>query len=370
MIHTYAWTPEEPIDATNAFEAFHWRGKRSKLVLKTLPSEPLQGAPDPIENGYRVLCERLRADGYFAGSARHVMFRVLMNFGMWYFGRALVMSERLLSGIVLLAVSYVQSGWIQHECGHCSFTCHPKADRCLQIFFLNVLMGGNARFWNDQHFSHHANTQNAKHDKDLKTLPLVAFHELSLREKGHTILTRNQHLLYWWLINPCVWMIWSFASHPLFAYRRGHLLEYTTTKLASLLFFSYAIFPMMSFTNSVLLFHLTSLIGSCLLLSTFTVSHTITHAYTKNKGWVRPASEHTVNCPNHWLTNWWMGYLNFQIEHHLFPAMPQFRQGVVGKFYVRPFFEKHNLPYDERSFWQANADVFHNLKRVSNAKLG
>lgn len=28
------------------------------------------------------------------------------------------------------------------------------------------------------------------------------------------------------------------------------------------------------------------------------------------------------------MVNWWMSYLNFQIEHHMFPSMPQFRHPV------------------------------------------
>ena len=28
--------------------------------------------------------------------------------------------------------------------------------------------------------------------------------------------------------------------------------------------------------------------------------------------------------------NWFMSYLNFQIEHHLFPGMPQFRHPAVS----------------------------------------
>ena len=51
------------------------------------------------------------------------------------------------------------------------------------------------------------------------------------------------------------------------------------------------------------------------------MSHTTTHAYTRNKGWVRPASEHTVNIADHWLTNWWMGYL--KVDCGPVPAPPR-----------------------------------------------
>ena len=62
-----------------------------------------------------------------------------------------------------------------------------------------------------------------------------------------------------------------------------------------------------------------------------------------------------------------MGYLNFQIEHHLFPTMPQFRQNKVGRDYVKPFFNKHDLVYNEKSFVEANLDVYKNLKTIAKS---
>ena len=228
-------------------------------------------------------------------------------------------------------------------------------------------MGGNYRFWNDQHFSHHGNTQDIRHDKDLKTHRLVAFNDKLIEKKGHTWFTKNQHVLYWWLINPLVWFTWAFLSYPIFAFKNGHLLEYTITKALSFSMYHYAfnLVGMFSYWDTFLLFNIVSLFGTMILLATFTVSHTPTESYDKHKGWVRASSEHTINIPDHWLTNTWMGYLNFQIEHHLFPTMPQFRQNKVGKYYVRPFFEKHNIPYNEVSFWKANYDVYLNLKTIS-----
>lgn len=373
VIRTHAWTPEHPIDATNAFNAFHMRrAARASKLLATLPSTPLgedvAGEADAVETSFPALCARLKRDGYFNSSMRHIAYRMLTNAAMWCVGRTLVSGGFYAGGITLLAVTYTQCGWIQHECGHGSFTCIPVVDHLLQIVFLNVFMGGNYRFWNDQHFSHHANTQNVRHDKDLKTHPLVAFNERSLDGKGHTVFTRNQHWLYWCVINPIVWATWSFLSYPVYAYRTGHMLEYAATKTLSVLWFWYVLFPTHTLAGVLGWFHLVSLLGSMILLATFTVSHTPTDAYVENKGWVRPSAQHTINIPDHWLTNWWMGYLNFQIEHHLFPTMPQFRQGEVGRVYVRPYFQTHGLSYQETPFWRANLDVYTNLKRVAHTK--
>lgn len=362
----------DPVDATNVFYAFHHRSPRAFRRLRDLPSRraspfTVDAAASRADAAFDALRTRLVRDGYFRPSARHIAYRLGTVAGMWAGARALVAAGWTGGGLLLFALLYVQCGWVQHECGHKSFTTLPRLDSWLQFVHLNVLMGGNCRFWNSQHFSHHANTQHLDHDKDLKTHPLVAFDERVLRRKPHTVFTRHQHLLYWTVINPIVWFTWSFLSHPVFALRTGHVGEYAVGKAASLWLYAHA-FPGFGAATSLLLFHAASLIGSCVLLATFTVSHTPTEAYSDHRGWVRPAAEHTINVPDHWLTNWWMGYLNFQIEHHLFPSMPQFRQARVGVEYVRPFFRSHGLPYQETPFWRANADVYRNLRRVARSR--
>ncbi len=78
-----------------------------------------------------------------------------------------------------------------------------------------------------------------------------------------------------------------------------------------------------------------------LLLANFSIAHTITPIHDGfNINWVDMASKYTVNVKNHWLTNWYMGYLNFQIEHHLFPQIPQFKHQEL-QVKIKQFFKKH-----------------------------
>ena len=81
--------------------------------------------------------------------------------------------------------------------------------------------------------------------------------------------------------------------------------------------------------------------------------------------WVRYAAVHTMNVsPGPFnFVNWWMSYLNFQIEHHLFTSMPQFRHPLVSAR-VRALFEKHGLKYDQRSYVDAMTVTFQNLHTV------
>lgn len=369
IIKTHEWKEDSKIDATNVFNAMHMRSKKAMNLLKTLPHTIINDERNIIEKNFDILNRQLIKDGFYKPNYWHIFQRIGINTSIWSIAGLLLYNNFKITSFILMGINYVQCGWIQHECGHKSFTGNVKIDTLLQIFYLNILMGGNYRFWNDQHFAHHANTQNIKYDKDLKTHPLVAFNEKLFENKEQTFFTKNQHKLYWTVINPLVWFVWSFISYPMFAYRKKHLIEYITTKVTSLGLYCW-FFGLCNYSviQSIIMFHIVSLLGTVILLATFTVSHTTTDAYTENNGWVTPAANHTINIYDHWFTNWWMGYLNFQIEHHLFPAMPQFRQNKVGKYYVSEFFEKHNMKYKEISFKQANYDVYKNLKRISNYK--
>jgi hypothetical protein len=55
-----------------------------------------------------------------------------------------------------------------------------------------------------------------------------------------------------------------------------------------------------------------------------------------------------------------MGYLNFQIEHHLFPSMPQYKNALAAKK-VKEFCKKWSLEYNEVDYWTAWKKMFKNL---------
>lgn len=59
------------------------------------------------------------------------------------------------------------------------------------------------------------------------------------------------------------------------------------------------------------------------------------------------------------------GALNFQIEHHLFPCMPQFRHQQIAPR-VAALFKKHGITYDVRSYAEAAVLTVKNLHNVGD----
>jgi linoleoyl-CoA desaturase len=68
-----------------------------------------------------------------------------------------------------------------------------------------------------------------------------------------------------------------------------------------------------------------------------------------------------------WLVTWFVGGLNFQIEHHLFPNISHIHYPKIAEI-VRKTAEEMKLPYYEyKTFWQATVAHFGYLKKLSAA---
>lgn len=111
-------------------------------------------------------------------------------------------------------------------------------------------------------------------------------------------------------------------------------------------------------------FYLTTIALNYLFLN-FALSHTHLPVTTQPTHWVEYALLHTVDVEQRPWCDYWMGYLNYQIEHHLFPAMPQFYQPLV-KERVKALADKHNLPYIVNSYAESVRQTYQNLQNVSN----
>ncbi len=100
------------------------------------------------------------------------------------------------------------------------------------------------------------------------------------------------------------------------------------------------------------------------LLTNFTLNHTFLPITTESVHWVEYSLSHTANVEHTKWCTYWMGYLNYQIEHHLFPTMPQFRHPLIVDR-VKALAKKHNLPYIVHSYPEAVRKLFQNMLNVS-----
>ena len=81
--------------------------------------------------------------------------------------------------------------------------------------------------------------------------------------------------------------------------------------------------------------------------------------------WARHQVESTVNfAPRSRFLAWYLGGLNFQIEHHLFPDLPSNRYAEIEPR-VREICARHDVEYNTASFAHQIGTVVRKVVRLS-----
>ena len=358
------------IDATQSFNHFHIHSKKAAKYLKSLPSRPAKKVnSSALLEDFDKLTKELENEGYFSASYSHILYRIGELILMHFVGTYLVWNGFYYSGAAMLGLASGRCGWLMHEGGHYSLTNNITIDRALQIIIYGVGCGMSGGWWRSQHNKHHSMPQKLGHDVDLNTLPLLAFTEKAVKKAGMSqrLWIRLQAYLFPVVTCFLVAMGWQFYLHPRYMLRTNKWSELATLVVRYTLF--YKLFaPVLGVWGAVKFYCLYNAIAADYIFINFAVSHTHLPTVPEDDtevDWVQYAAIHTMNCkpgPFNFI-NWWMSYLNFQIEHHLFPCMPQFRHPMVSKR-VKALFEKHGLVYDQRGYVESLQVTFKNLHKV------
>ena len=180
------------VDATSAFEQFHLRSKKAKVILNKFPhrdasakqTESKIAGQSELMKDFLEFNKQLEKEGYFKPDINHVIFRVSEIVLMHAIGFGLLFSGYVIPGIIILGIVSGRCGWLMHEGGHYSLTGNIKTDRALQIIIYGLGCGMSGSWWRSQHNRHHAMPQKVGHDVDLNTLPLVAFTTKVVKRMG------------------------------------------------------------------------------------------------------------------------------------------------------------------------------------------
>ena len=390
-------------DATEVFREFHHRSSdRVNKVLQSLVLYP-ESAPPPLVASehtltdhqktmtadFREMREKLLIQGLFEPDYIHVYFRLLEL--AFYFGMGTWLASYNIYASVLSFIAFkTRCGWVQHECGHVSFTGNKRIDRAIQTFTMGFGGGVSSSVWNSMHQRHHAAPQKIKHDIDLDTTPLVAFFNRAFESTTHGQRSARVMSRWWmrfqaWTFLPLingvfVHLFWIYYLHPKKVFNRlcsAKTREEHTSAAFEVVCISasHIVIPYIFYTVggtdlmwSYFLLMVVNFWNFIFLFGHFSLSHSFTGVVpeTKHLLWFEYALHHTVNISTRSaLVTWIMGYLNFQIEHHLFPSMPQHKNALAAP-YVRAFCERHApaLKYTEYSYKDAWRLMLSNLNQV------
>ncbi len=279
----------------------------------------------------------------------HVVF---FNAGAW-----VSIPECLLMGVLTAAIGFN----VMHDGGHGSFS-KSKFWNKIAAFSVNGL-GASALMWNNKHnIVHHTYTNIDGVDDDIEIKPML---RMCPTQKKYFI-HRFQHI-YVWFLYTLLLVIWVFATDytKYFSKKVGivpikklRVFDHFAFWIAKLgYYFMMIVLPiyMVGFVDWVIGFLTITMFAGLILSVVFQLAHTVEET-------AFPVPLETADIENEWaihqiqttanfatrnkLVSWFVGGLNFQIEHHLFPKISHIHYPAISKI-IKKTCEEFNIKYIE-----------------------
>lgn len=252
---------------------------------------------------------------------------------------------------------------IMHDANHGSYSKNPRINTVMG-YMMNIV-GGSAVNWRIQHnILHHTYTNIEGVDEDIAIGGLMRF---SPHEKRHKI-HRLQHI-YAWFLYGLMTLSWAFTKDykQMLRYKKMGL---TATQGSSfsklfielifvkLFYFSYMLvlpilFLPLSWWTVLIFFCCMHFVTGFILSSIFQPAHVVPESEYPlpesdgkiDNNWAIHQLYNTTNfSPRSRIFSWYVGGLNYQIEHHLFPNICHVHYKKISLI-VKRTAEEFNLPY-------------------------
>ncbi|NNE27737.1 MAG: acyl-CoA desaturase [Saprospiraceae bacterium] len=307
-----------------------------------------------------------------------------------FFGPLIILATGLVTSVWLLFALYLISGvgmagigmGVMHDAIHGSYSKHKRINTILGYTF--NLIGANSKVWRIQHNVLHHTYTNIDHADDDLNAPF--FLRFSPHAK-HYWLHRFQHIYIWFFygISTLSWITTKDFVH-LNRYRNMGFLnkkhEYKKT-LASmtawkLLYYSYAlVLPLvmvpLQWWIIVLAFISMHVVTGLMVSIVFQIAHIMPvnefplpdDEGVINNNWYGHQFATTTNfSPNSRLIFWFIGGLNYQVEHHVLPDVCHVHYKKLTKI-VSTTAKEFGMPYHvKQSLYHAIKDHIKMLRQL------
>ena len=337
-----------------------------------------------------------RVDAYFA--SRHLspkanfsmVVKSVILLGTYFGGYALLMTNWLspwpmLGVALIMGVAMAGIGFaVSHDALHGAYSADPRINRVIGYTF--DLLGANGYMWKITHnVIHHTYSNIHGVDEDIAVSPLI---RMSPRSPWHPVHRIQQYLafvlysfstLFWVFVKDYKYFLatnlgpYANKKHP-----RGEIVSLVLTKAV---YYAYTIvIPLLvlhvtwwQFAIGFLAMHLTA---GLILGVVFQLAHVV-------EGPQQPVCDCNGMIESCWpvhqmlttadfathnrLLSWYVGGLNFQVEHHLFPKICSVHYPALNPILVEVA-AKHGVPYySNPTLWSAIRSHYETLKEFGRA---
>ncbi|HZJ05606.1 MAG TPA: acyl-CoA desaturase [Nocardioidaceae bacterium] len=268
---------------------------------------------------------------------------------------------------VLAAVLSVQSGFLGHDAGHQQIARTRRVNRALGLLHADLLLGMSYGWWTNKHNRHHANPNHEDKDPDVSPGAFAWSPRQAAGRTGRTAqwLTRKQHLLFFplLLLEGLNLKVGSWQTLP--QRTRKDRWQESPLLIAHLAGYLALVFLSMPFAIGLTFVVVHQALFGLYLGSAFAPNHKGMPMPGPDDHWdhLRKQVLTSRNVRGGVLTDWMLGALNYQVEHHLFPSMPRPNLRRAQPI-VREYCTEMGLPYTETGLTESYAIGLRHLRDV------
>ncbi len=331
------------------------------------PAGTLVPVAGPVAGGFAELRRQIRQEGLMERRPRYYTLKIIilaaLLAGGWAAFAALGDSWYQLLVAVYLAAVFGQIGFLGHEAGHRQIFRSRRANNVVGLVHGNLLIGLSFGWWTGKHNRHHAYPNQAGKDPDI-AIGAIAFTPGQARGRrgAARLLARYQAYLFFPML-----LLEALSMHAISV--RAVLNGPVRRRwLEGLLLFAHgagyltAVLLVLSWPRALAFIAIQQGLFGLYLGCAFAPNHKGMPVLSEEDSldFLRQQVLTSRNVRGGWLTETMLGGLNYQIEHHLFPAMP--RPALRRcRIVVRAFCAQAGLLYCEKGLVSSYSEVLRHL---------
>jgi fatty acid desaturase len=335
---------------------------------------PVDSSVDPARGSdYAALCRQVKTAGLLDRRPVYYTVKITVNSLLLVAGvTAFFLLGRSWYQLIVaafLAFVFTQMAFVGHDAGHRQIAGSRRVNDLLGVVHGNLLVGLSYGWWVAKHNRHHANPNHESRDPDLGgggVLALTSGQARARRGGYGRALARVQAFLFFPMLlleglHLHVASVRALAGGPPRRSRvaealllGGHLAAYLT-----------ALFVVLSPLQAVAFILVHQCLFGLYMGCSFAPNHKGMPTLTDETqlDYLRRQVLTSRNIRGGRLTDFVLGGLNYQIEHHLFPSMPRPSLRRAQDL-VRTHCLRHDLPYGQSSVFGSYAQVLRHLHQV------
>jgi fatty acid desaturase len=325
---------------------------------------------------YAMLSRRVRQAGLLDRRLRYYTWKMTLT-GLalaagWAVFAVLGDSWWQLGTAVFLAVIFAQIGFLGHDAGHRQVFRSRRANYVAGVLCGNLCIGLSIGWWTGKHNRHHAHPNTEGADPDIMIGALAFSGGQARASRGiQRLLFRYQA----YLVVPMLFLQGAslHASSIRAMTRRACRNRAWEAALLGVHAAAYltAVFLVLSPIRAVAFIVVQQGLFGFYLACSFAPNHKgmPVLAASDKSDFLRRQVLTSRNVRGGWLTDFALGGLNYQIEHHLFPSMPRpsLRR---SQSLIAAFCAEHGLPYCQASLPGSYAQALRHLSAIGKLSAG